>query len=217
MMNCDHMPRLQAHFIDPVKRRAVIKLMPKLQALREMFNIIPKVHGQLWTTDYLQDKLFGQVAVDIAFNNFMFVDPSMTSTNGSMTGTSIVSVNKKDIVTKYINASITDSNTAIVDFIVKDIEYFFSVFPESRIFLFVESNTVNHGREIQEALKKRKWIKKGKVIHIKGIQPKYRKFKNDIRQNREFERFGVQKRGGHEEKFLFTKSVVQEAGLESRK
>ncbi len=190
-VKCPHMRKLQAHFINVKRRKAIISLMPKNSALKEMFNIVPNTHGQVWNEKYLERRIV-RYREEYFREYFMFVDPSMTSDDGSFSGSTIVGENKgEEDVICYLNTEITSSNTNIIRFIIKDLLYFVNnfTFPTKDfvIFLLVEHNTVNHGREIYNKIISNS-ILRNKVVFIKGIK--------------NAQRFGVAKRGGHEERFV---------------
>lgn len=190
-MKCVHKRKLQAHFVDPKKTEAVIALMPRGQAMRHMYCVIPNVKGQLWTERYLKEKIFifAQNHNSQTKNiNWMFVDPSMTSEHGSETGSCIINANGPNIYIRYLNSSITKSNTRIVNYVIDDIKFFFSKFKDQTIVLFVESNTVNHGEEIKKELDKLRYIERKQVHFVKGIKTSKT-------------RFGVVKVGGDERLF----------------
>jgi len=169
---CDHMPKLQAHFVDPKKRAAIIHMMDPKDAITEMFNVMPNAQGQVWTNKYLEKKM--KVYERTFFKEyFAFMDPSMTSHDGSYCATSIIGEtgDEKDVLC-YANSERAPSNTAIVRFIVKDLEHFVTEFPHPNdnyvIFLFVEHNTVNHSHELYTGLCD-SGLLKDRVIYVKGI------------------------------------------------
>jgi len=190
---CNHMRKLQAHFVNVERRNAIISLMPKNSALKEMYNIVPNTHGQVWNEGYLKRHII-RYKEEYFKEYFMFVDPSMTSDDGSFSGTTILGENsaQEDYIC-YLNTELTPSNTNIVRFIIKDLLYFVEnfTFPneEFTIFLLVEHNTVNHGREIYQNIIQN-YTLRNKVVFIKAI-------KNE-------KRFGVRKKEGDEERFAQT-------------
>ena len=171
-MKCQHKRRLQAHFVDPDSTKGCIKLMPPAIAMREMANAMPNVRGQIWREDYLREKLSIIGYDGDQYEHYFFVDPSMTSPDGSRSGSTGMSYAKNKFFVKYLNHEHTSSNTQIVNYVIKDLEYFFKLFPKTRVYLFVESNTVNHGEEICRELDHvdRKWLQRGKVVFVKGIK-----------------------------------------------
>lgn len=195
-IKCKHMPKIQAHFINPEAREAIIYLMNPRDALTQMYNIVPNSQGQVWQINYLKKKIM-RYNEEYFREYFAFVDPSMTSEDGSYSATSIIGENNDGEDTLcFSNSELTSSNTHIVNFIEKDLEYFVNNFSHPKrkkyiIFLFVEHNTVNHELEIWKRLSNNGLLK-NKIIFVRGIK--------ENKQTKEFGRFGVRK-GKNDEEF----------------
>ena len=194
-VKCTHCRQLQAHWIDPKKKEAVMSILPPSDVLTEMYNVVSMATGQLWKEDYLE-KSFREKNFEKFSDYFMFVDPSMTSTDGSWSGTTIVAEKNKEIIICYLNTDKTDSPNTIQNYIIDDLEYFVKNFAGIKnkfyITLFVEHNTINHGKDIFFKLKDN-YLLKDRVIFAKKI-------KYDKKEDK-YERFGVTKKGGDEEIF----------------
>jgi hypothetical protein len=194
---CPHMDKIQAHFVDQDRREKSMKIMPMSLRMSEMRSVPMPTPGQIWTEHYLTKNFIENIWPVGRFSgyvHFMFIDPSMTSTGGSFTATTILSrPTRKDFVIKYLHKQLTPSNTQIVQYVEKDLEFFFSKFEDTFICLFVEMNVVNHGLEIHKMLLEHKYFD-NRVHFYKGID--YRK------RTREFDRYGVCKVGGDSEKFV---------------
>lgn len=210
-VNCDHLPKLQAHFVDQDRRKAIMDLMPADLVMREMYNSVPLPKGQVWTAKYLKEKFFSSIPspsetqvngiIKKPILHYMFVDPSMTSTSNSYTGSTILTLMrgrgakkyKTQCFVEYINTIPTPANDKIVEYVMSDLEAFFRVFKNAKVVLFVEGNTTSHGYEIQERLLAKRWIQDERVYHMKGMR---------VRGKLGYAKYGVQKRHGHEELFV---------------
>ena len=202
-IECKHGKKLQAHWIDPIKRARVMSIMTKDEMFKEMLNVVPGSTNQLWKKDYLEQNLLGVSRnPEEYFDEYhMFVDPSMTSKDGSWSGTTIIGEDSKgNTQICYLNTNKTESSTLIVNYIISDIKHFVKNFiekytPKKRkwyIILYVEHNTYNHGYEIFLQLQKDFYLS-DRVIFIKNIEYK--------KEDKEYGRFGVTKKSGDEERF----------------
>ena len=194
-MKCVHTPKLQAHFINKERRMAIAMLMPKTLALREMCNMMPNTKGILWTEEYVRANISRRFSDSTKpYVYYMFVDPSMTSEDGSHSACTIITKEKNNILICSLNSVITSSNTDIVNFIIEEAKHFFNMFTGNQgyMYLFVESNTVNHSHEVKKKLKKNPMLNK-KVKYVRGI--KY------DRKKKQYKRYGVTKKAGDEERF----------------
>jgi hypothetical protein len=199
-LKCTHTKRIQAHWIDEEKRDAIKSVMPMHEIMKELYNVLPSNPGLIWEKDFLQQNLFNTFYDTTKHFSefFMFVDPSMTSSDGSWSGTTILAENSRgESVVCYLNTDMTDTLTLIQNFVVRDLEQFVDKFPGfkegySVIYLFMEFNTVSHGVEVFNKIQDSYRLSEC-VSVVKGI--KYNK------EKKEFGRFGVAKKKGDEERF----------------
>jgi hypothetical protein len=198
-IKCNHCRQLQAHWIDPKKRKAVISILPKSEVLKEMYNVVSRSTGQIWKRDELNRVFIEKDFSGKKFRDYyVFVDPSMTSEEGSWSGITIIGINNQDeIVICYLNTDKTDTITAIQNFVINNLVYFVDNFKKHStdqfyITLFVEHNTINHGYELFLKMARNHKLR-NRIIFIKNI--KYDE------KTKEHKRFGVKKKKGDEETF----------------
>jgi len=192
IMNCNHLPKLQAHFVNPDKRKNIANLLSKRDQLTELKNIIPSASGQIWREYLLKDVLFTKKKIDHD-EFFMFCDPSMTSKDGSYTATTIVGQNELngEYSICYINQGFTGQSSEIKNFIVEDLNYFVFKFMKRKqhLFLFIENNVLNWGEDILFEINANYQLREC-VTMIQGI-----KLDDDV------PRYGVLKKAGYNERF----------------
>lgn len=205
-VKCPHAKKIQAHYIDSDKRDGVMELMPKRDVLREMYNIVPQIQGQIFGDSVIND-CFRKRKSEKLFEFYAMYDPSMTSEDGSYTAVTIIG-ELPDSDISYIcslDSELTSSPTKIVNFIIKCLSNFIKKFPydsdgnkKLKIYLLGEHNTVNHSEEVYKAITDDPELSNS-IIYIKAI-----KLRKVSKSKKQFMRIGVVKKKGDSKIFAQT-------------
>jgi hypothetical protein len=202
MIKCDHMEKIQTSFIDIKKMKAISMLMSDEQIMSELYNVIIKSSGQVWSKEFINSKFVAGTFDEKKCNGiyYMFCDPSMTSTasneKGSYTASALIYEDTDG--TDYlcsIDHEKTDCVSRIWDSILKHLRHAFNtVKPTPKyIVLFVEHNTINYGVELEKAIYEDRDLF-DRVIFFRGI--------NTRAKNNTDWRYGVTKRAHDDERFM---------------
>lgn len=196
---CTHVPKLETPWVNEDTRKGLTFYMSAIDAAKELYNYLPDTTTHMWREKNLRKdllRMYPNPTIKIR-EFYAFVDPSMTSINGSETAIVIVGVHHLHHIICYMRSALTPTVRNIETFVetslIQFIRNFDHLSTNFRVLLFVESNVTNHAQDLHEIFERS--VTLGKWIYVvKGTRGKNKSLKY-------FDRFGVRKGKGYDKHF----------------